>query len=119
MITVKLLNGMVSMKKPGRKPVEVKKMARVFKALSNGNRLELFLEILKINETSFEDECAECFITDIMDSFNIGAPTVSHHIKELTNAGLVTTERRGKFLTAKINDEMIKEIADIFNGRKG
>lgn len=107
------------MKKSGRKPVDVKKMTRVFKALSNENRLELFLEILKINEACFETECAECFITDIMDTLSIGAPTVSHHMKELTNAGLVVTERKGKFLTAKINEELIRELSEIFNRRMG
>ncbi len=102
------------MKKNTRKPVDVKRMTRIFKALSNENRLELFLEIMKINEACFEAECTECFITDIMDTLSIGAPTVSHHMKELTGAGLVVTERRGKFLTAKINDEIISELADIF-----
>ena len=106
------------MKKNVKKPVDVKRAAKIFKALSNENRLELFLEILKINEACFETECTECFITDIMDSLNIGAPTVSHHMKELTNAGLVITERKGKFLTARVNDVMIKELAEIFASDK-
>jgi len=106
------------MKKSSKTPVDAKRMAKIFKALSNENRLELFLEILKINETCFETECTECFITDIMDTLSIGAPTVSHHMKELTNAGLVITERKGKFLTAKINDELIKEISGIFSADK-
>jgi DNA-binding transcriptional ArsR family regulator len=106
------------MKKSSKKTVDIKRMTKIFKALSNENRLELFLEILKINETCFETECAECFITDIMDTLSIGAPTVSHHMKELTNAGLVITERRGKFLTARINDELIREISEIFSAEK-
>lgn len=107
------------MKKSVRKPVDVKRMTKIFKALSNENRLELFLEILKINEACFEAESTECFITDIMDTLSIGAPTVSHHMKELTNAGLVITERKGKYLTAKVNDELIRELADIFIRDKG
>lgn len=106
------------MKKSSKKPVDIKRMTKIFKALSNENRLELFLEILKINETCFETECTECFITDIMDTLSIGAPTVSHHMKELTNAGLVITERKGKFLTAKINEELIKEMSEIFSAEK-
>ncbi len=106
------------MKKNVKKPVDIKRITKIFKALSNENRLELFLEILKINEACFETECAECFITDIMDTLSIGAPTVSHHMKELTNAGLVITERKGKFLTARINDELIKELAEIFSSDK-
>ncbi|HPB83565.1 MAG TPA: metalloregulator ArsR/SmtB family transcription factor [Spirochaetota bacterium] len=90
------------------------KFAKIFKALSNENRLELFLEIMKMNETCFEAECGECFITDIIDSLNIGAPTVSHHLKELSNAGLITTERRGKFLVARIRVETLEEAMSLF-----
>ena len=94
------------------------KMAKIFKALSNENRLELFIEILKVRETCLVTDDTECFITDIMESMNIGAPTVSHHIKELTNAGLVITERKGKFLAARINDETLHEIIEFLSPKK-
>jgi ArsR family transcriptional regulator, arsenate/arsenite/antimonite-responsive transcriptional repressor len=81
--------------------METKQLAKIMKALSNTNRLELYLEIKKKNEVSFETG-EECFITDIIACMNIGAPTISHHLKELANAGLITTERRGKFLVAQI-----------------
>ena len=103
------------MKKKQSKPADVKKLARIFKALSNENRLELFLEILRVHETCYETECTDCMITDIMDTLNIGAPTISHHMKELSNAGLVETERKGKFLAARINDEILKELAGLFS----
>ena len=106
------------MKKKIKKHTDIKRMAGVFKALSNENRLGLFLEILRVHDTCFEAEPAECFITDIMDSMKIGAPTVSHHMKELTNAGLVITERKGKFLTAKINDELLNEISALLSANK-
>jgi DNA-binding transcriptional ArsR family regulator len=83
-------------------------LAKVLKALSHPKRLELYLEIARQSEASFESG-GECFITDIMGSFNIGAPTISHHLKELANAGLITTERRGKYLIAKVNEETIGE----------
>jgi len=41
---------------------------------------------------------------------NIGAPTISHHLKELANAELMTTERSGKFLMAHINKETLEKI---------
>lgn len=106
------------MKKKQLKQADIKKIAKVFKALSNENRLELFLEILRVHETCFETECTDCMITDIMDTLNIGAPTVSHHMKELSNAGLVVTERKGKFLAARINNEVIREIIEILTTRE-
>lgn len=84
-------------------------LTKVLKALSNQTRLELYLQISRQNEADF-DTGSECFITDIVSSLNIGAPTVSHHLKELTNAGLITTERRGKFLTAVINPKTIEDV---------
>jgi ArsR family transcriptional regulator len=92
--------------------METKKMAKVFKALSNSNRLELYLQIVKKHEMSYKTNCG-CLISDITKSFNIGAPTISHHLKELTNAELIFTERNGKYLEAKVNEELINEINEI------
>lgn len=99
--------------------MNVKQIARVMKALSNPNRLELYLEILKKCEASFMTESGECLVSDIMSSFNIGAPTISHHLKELANAGLITTERKGKFLVARINDSTIDEVNAILSTKQG
>ena len=83
------------------------------KALSNPNRFEIFMEISKSNQSSFEDE--ECFVYEIMENFNIGAPTISHHLKELSNADLISTERKGKFVVARINQQTLKEFSDVIN----
>ena len=90
------------------------KLSKILKALSNQIRLELYLQIARQNEADFDTGC-ECFITDIVGSLNIGAPTVYHHLKELSNADLITTERKGKFLTATINKNTIKEAIAILS----
>lgn len=92
--------------------MDTKRMAKVFKALSHPNRLELYLQILKRNEASFETG-GECFITDIIECLNIGAPTISHHLKELANADLIITEKRGKYLVCRINENTIDEVSAI------
>lgn len=94
--------------------MDTKKVIKAMKALSNKNRFEIFMEIFKSNkQTSYEDE--ECFIYDIIEKLNIGAPTVSHHLKELSNADLIITERRGKNIVARINEDTIKELGDLLN----
>ncbi len=93
-------------------PMETKKMAKVFKALSNHNRLELYLQIVKKHETCYKTDCG-CLISDISNSFNIGAPTISHHLKELTNAELIFTERKGKYLMARVNEEIVNEVNEL------
>lgn len=92
--------------------MDTKKMAKIFKALSHHNRLELYLNIVKAHEASFETG-NECFVTDIIDSLKIGAPTISHHIKELANAGLIYTEKKGKFLVCKVNEELVEEVSNM------
>lgn len=90
--------------------MDTKKMAKIFKALSNENRLELYLKIAEAHEASFKTG-GECCIADIMDCLNIGAPTISHHIKELVNADLITTEKKGKFLVCRVNEELVSEVS--------
>jgi len=91
--------------------MDTKKITKIMKALSNPNRFELFMEISKRNQSSFEGE--DCFVYDIMKKFNIGAPTISHHLKELANADLITAERKGKLLVARINKKTVEEFSEI------
>jgi ArsR family transcriptional regulator len=97
--------------------MDTKKMAKVFKALSNPNRLELYLKIVENQEASY-DTSGECRISDIATSLNIGPPTISHHLKELANAELIFTERKGKYLVARVNEEMIEEVNELLKLRK-
>ncbi|MFA0833001.1 MAG: ArsR/SmtB family transcription factor [Methanobacterium formicicum] len=97
--------------------MNTQKMAKVFKALSNPNRLDLYLKIVAKQETSYKTGFG-CLINDIAKSLNIGAPTVSHHLKELSNAELIFTERKGKYLVARVNEEMINEVNELLKFNK-
>lgn len=92
--------------------IDTKKYSNIMKALSHPHRLELFLEIAKYEEKGYKD--CDCLMSEITTRFKIGAPTISHHLKELTNAGLITTEKRGKFLVARVNQEVIQELISLF-----
>jgi DNA-binding transcriptional ArsR family regulator len=86
------------------------------------------MSIVDGTEKSFESatdldfKCGEDdnykFICEMQEMFStIGAPTISHHIKELVNADLIITEKRGKFLVARVNTGTWNEISHIF-GKK-
>lgn len=75
-------------------PTEREQLAKAFKALSSPNRLAMYLDLLAQEETSV----AHCCLGDLIARLEIGAPTVSHHIKELVNAGLIEVQRDGKFV---------------------
>lgn len=92
-------------------------LAKIFKALSNENRLEIYFQILKSSEKSFDTQC-ECFISEVIEKLNIRAPTISHHLKELSNANLIFTEKRGKFLVARVNEELLNELRDVLAIRR-
>jgi DNA-binding transcriptional ArsR family regulator len=53
-----------------------------------------------------------------MSKLNIGAPTVSHHIKELVNAKLIRVERQGKFMTCYLNNDMRAQLEAFFAQQK-
>jgi ArsR family transcriptional regulator, arsenate/arsenite/antimonite-responsive transcriptional repressor len=81
------------------------RLARIFKALANPNRLRIYAEILKNEEARLDVGCG-CHLADVvrsLRSLRIGSPTISHHVKELVNAELITAERQGKFLVCRIN----------------
>jgi ArsR family transcriptional regulator, arsenate/arsenite/antimonite-responsive transcriptional repressor len=103
-------------------PMEIRKMdakrlAKIMKALSNENRVALYMEIAKHEESDFE--APECTISDIVKLFGLSPPTISHHLKELTNADLITTEKRGKYLLARINKETLAEVKQVLSGIEG
>jgi len=81
-----------------------------FKALSNPNRLAMYLELLRHRERSVKT----CALQDLMALLDIGAPTLSHHTKELVGAGLIEVERQGKFMLCRLNEPMRQRLARFF-----
>jgi ArsR family transcriptional regulator len=63
-------------------------LAEAFKALGDPVRLRL----LSLLATAAEGEVCAC---DLVDPVGRSQPTVSHHLKVLKEAGLVTATRRG------------------------
>lgn len=88
-------------------------VVKILKALAHPHRLELYLKIAAQSEEVLQAPQHTCLLAGICDGLNIGAPTVSHHLKELANAGLITTEREGKFLKARAIPEGMEELRQI------
>ena len=102
---------------PGRRfQVDNRKLAKAFKALSHPNRLQIYQEILRRRSLSSK-EFAGCALTDFINSLNVGAPTVSHHIKELVNAELISVEKQGKFVTCFLNEVTCEHLQQFFRDR--
>ena len=99
------------------KIMKSKDMAKVFKALSNEQRLNLFRMIYYWQKTMPKAECCgvQKAFTRACDCMNLTRSTISHHLKELSNADLISTERKGKFVVARINQQTLKEFSDVIN----
>lgn len=92
---------------------EVDKLARMFKALSNPNRLRLFLNLLDESQLDLaKGRIHDCFLAKLLVGLDLQAPTVSHHVKELADAGLIHTQREGKQLTCSVDPEGLAFLRD-------
>ncbi len=65
-------------------------LAKVFKALGDPTRVKL----LSLITTNADGEMCVC---DLTEPVGLSQPTVSHHMKVLVEAGLVTREQRGRW----------------------
>ncbi len=65
----------------------------IAKALADPRRFDILKHI------AAQESCLGC--ADLLSSFPITPATLSHHLKELESAGLIETDRVGKFLRAK------------------
>jgi ArsR family transcriptional regulator len=84
---------------------DIDKLARMFRALSNPKRLRLFLNLLDESKLDLaKGRVHDCFLVKLLGGLSdLGAPTVSHHVKELADAGLITTQREGKQLACSVD----------------
>ena len=82
---------------------EDEKQARIFKAFCDANRLTI-LKLLQSGE-----KCA----CKLLEELHIGQPTLSHHMKILCDAGIVTGRKEGKWTYYSFNEEGIEYARSI------
>lgn len=80
-----------------------------FKALSDPTRRAI-LDLLKSGAKT---------AGEIGSRFEMTGATVSHHLSVLKQAGLVSDERRGKFIYYELNLSVLDEITGWVAGLKG
>lgn len=78
---------------------------KVFKALSNDNRLKI------INLLDQNNLCA----CKILEKIELSQSTISHHMKILEDADLVTSKKDGKWRYYSINSQTFNELKLFFS----
>lgn len=73
---------------------------RISKALADPRRFELLQRIAS---------CKEVACSDIRCEFPISAATLSHHVKELSNAGLIDIRKDAKYIHMKLRRGLWKK----------
>ncbi|MFW0796989.1 metalloregulator ArsR/SmtB family transcription factor [Gordonia sp. CPCC 205515] len=83
--------------------------ALVLKALADPVRLRLLSEV---SRSSGGEAC----VCDISGSFDLSQPTISHHLKVLREAGLVSGERRATWVYYRVNSVVLEQLSGLLSG---
>ncbi len=79
--------------------------AELFRALGDPARVK----IVNLLATSDEPVCA----CELYEPLGLAQPTVSHHLKKLTEAGLLDREQRGKWAFFSLNADALRTLATV------
>jgi ArsR family transcriptional regulator, arsenate/arsenite/antimonite-responsive transcriptional repressor len=79
--------------------------AELFRALGDPGRVR----IINLIATSDEPVCA----CELYEPLGLSQPTVSHHLKKLTDAGLLEREQRGKWAYFSLKRDAVEKLAAV------
>lgn len=82
-------------------------VAQVFKALGDPVRLRLMSLVLS-------HENAEACVCDLLPTFDLSQPTISHHLKVLHEVGLLDREKRGTWVYYRARPEILESLEALF-----
>jgi ArsR family transcriptional regulator len=83
-------------------------LASTLKAIADPTRLRL-LSLIQAHED------AEACVCELTEPFGLSQPTISHHLKVLLDAGLVTRSRRGTWAYYRAVPERLGALAAVLS----
>ncbi|MEV5837653.1 metalloregulator ArsR/SmtB family transcription factor [Nocardia sp. NPDC052112] len=90
-------------------PAEVAvELAAVFKALSDPVRLRL---LSAVASHAGQEAC----VCDVSEGFDVTQPTISHHLKVLREAGLLSSERRGSWVYYRVEPTVLQQLSQLLD----
>ncbi len=89
-------------------PPERERLVAAFKALADPTRLDVFRLI-----AAQEAPVCAC---DVVDRFAVSQPTISHHLRVLREAGLISVSRRGVWAYFAVEPRGVALLRDALDG---
>ena len=87
-------------------PAGAEELAPLFKALADPVRLRL-LSLIACHEGG------ESCVCDLLEAFDMTAPSVSYHLKILREAGLISSQRRGTWVYYRVNSDVMARMSAV------
>ena len=84
-----------------------KQIEKISKALGDANRLRILQHISK------KGGCGQC--AEIQDVIELTQPSISHHVKILTEAGLIEPEKEGRNHKYTLNEKLLAEYTEMID----
>ena len=81
-------------------------LERLFRALADRHRLKV------VNMLAQAEGEAIC-VCDFQDALGLKQPTVSYHLKQLVEAGVIVREQRGRFAFYSLTNGVLDRIAEL------
>ncbi|GAB6091590.1 ArsR/SmtB family transcription factor [Spirochaeta dissipatitropha] len=85
-------------------------LSQMFKALSSEQRIRILELLYRWDEGETCCEGVNKAFTRVSEELKISRSTISHHLKELENAGLISCVRNGQATVCKVNEDALHAI---------
>ena len=89
---------------------EAERLAEALRVIAEPARLRL---VSLISASQGGESC----VCDLTDQLDLGQPTVSHHLKVLTDAGILHREKRGRWAYYRIEPEPLQLLRGALDPR--
>ena len=110
MTTLPLVQCCAPLAEPGLTEDEAGELERVFKALADRHRVKILNRLL---QAGGEAVC----VCDLEDLLPLKQPTVSYHLKQLLEAGIVEREKRGSFAYFSVADGALERVSTLLGSK--